>query len=465
LTEEGQSWASLRRAFAAAGYDEAAVANAVREAPSAEAVPLAVRRGRSSGVNALMRLFMLEETVQADRLPVPVESLERAGLVKCEGESVRARARLMPHEGLLLASDPTRRANDRDYVPGIQNASLTLTALTIRKQVERALDVGAGFGLQALLAARHAREVVATDINPRGLRYTELNSRLNGLSIETRAGSWFDPVDGESFDLVVANPPFVISPENRQLFRDSELGGEGVSREVTRAAVGHIREGGHATVLANWIYRETGEPWEPLREWVQDSGCDVLLLANEPITPLQYSAQWNEALRFDRATFERAVERWLDHFDRLGARGIGFGAIVLRRRPGRNWCRGLRMPVPATGQAGRHLERLFLAQDEPPPEQDGDLLQSRFRLVSGHRLRQDLVYRDQYEIGNVAMTLDDGIGLVAFLDARVLPVLFALDGRRLGEILTETGVEPEVVAPVMRRLYEDGFLELDRRVT
>ncbi len=170
------------------------------------------------------------------------------------------------------------RGRDQDYVAGLQNASLTLAALTIRKPVERALDVGTGFGLQALLAARHAREVVATDVNTRALRLADLNSRLNGAAVETRGGSWFEPVEGDSFDLIVANPPFVISPDNRQLFRDSELGGEGVSRKVTIEAAEHLNAGGHATILANWICRDAGETWEPLRDWVEGSGCDALLL-------------------------------------------------------------------------------------------------------------------------------------------------------------------------------------------
>jgi methylase of polypeptide subunit release factors len=293
--------------------------------------------------------------------------------------------------------------------------------------------------------------------------YADLNSRLNGSPVETRAGSWFEPVAGESFDLVVANPPFVISPDNRQLFRDSDLGGEGVSRNVAREAARHLREGGHATVLVNWIIRDEDEAWEPLRDWVEGSGCDVLLLANEPIAPFEYAARWNEGLRRDPAAFEAAVERWLDHFEELNARGIGFGAIVLRRRDGQNWCRGLHLAVPARGVAGRHLQRIFTAGDVPAPESDEALFALRFRLVSGHRLRQDLVFRDEYELGDVTMSLEDTIGLVAAVDARVLPVLFALEGsRQLGEVIAETGVEAAVVARTIRRLYEHGFLDVDR---
>ena len=38
--------------------------------------------------------------------------------------------------------------------------------LTVRRQVESAFDLGTGLGYQAFLAARHARRVIATNVNP-----------------------------------------------------------------------------------------------------------------------------------------------------------------------------------------------------------------------------------------------------------------------------------------------------------
>ena len=67
--------------------------------------------------------------------------------------------------------------------------------------------------------------MTAVDVNPRALRYAALNARLNGLAnVETREGSWLEPVADERFDLVVCNPPYVLSPDRDYLFRD---GGEG----------------------------------------------------------------------------------------------------------------------------------------------------------------------------------------------------------------------------------------------
>ena len=109
--------------------------------------------------------------------------------------------------------------------------------MTVRGSGERALDLCTGNGIQAILLAAHAKSVVATDVNARALAYADFNVALNGAgNVETRLGSFFEPVDGEQFDLVVANPPYVVSPESAFLFRDGGLRGDAVSEHVVRRA-------------------------------------------------------------------------------------------------------------------------------------------------------------------------------------------------------------------------------------
>jgi len=73
------------------------------------------------------------------------------------------------------------------------------------------LDMGTGSGVCAVFAARHARRVVAVDINPAAVHCAGINARLNDLEhrIEVRQGDLFAPVAGERFDLIVFNPPFL----------------------------------------------------------------------------------------------------------------------------------------------------------------------------------------------------------------------------------------------------------------
>ena len=73
------------------------------------------------------------------------------------------------------------------------------------------LDMGTGSGVCALFAARHARRVVAVDINPGAVRCATVNALLNHLEarIELHHGDLFSPVAGRRFDLILFNPPFL----------------------------------------------------------------------------------------------------------------------------------------------------------------------------------------------------------------------------------------------------------------
>src|SRR4029077_14619028 len=129
-----------------------------------------------------------------------LEALESIGFAE-RGEVYRPRARILPVGDLLVASDDSPQhggADDPpDYVAAYTLTSRVCDCLTPRVRGARALDVGTGSGVQALLAARRASHVVATDINPRALAFTEVNAALNGFTnIEVRLGTPFHSAAG-----------------------------------------------------------------------------------------------------------------------------------------------------------------------------------------------------------------------------------------------------------------------------
>lgn len=73
------------------------------------------------------------------------------------------------------------------------------------------LDMGTGSGICAVFAAKHARRVIAVDINAAAVRCAGINALLNGVEdkIEGRHGDLFQPVAGQRFDLILFNPPFL----------------------------------------------------------------------------------------------------------------------------------------------------------------------------------------------------------------------------------------------------------------
>ena len=80
---------------------------------------------------------------------------------------------------------------------------------------ERMLEIGAGLGLAAVLAARGGARVVATDVVPAAVETIRANAALNGVTIDARLGDCYAPVTGERFDLVCSNPPQMPTPPGR----------------------------------------------------------------------------------------------------------------------------------------------------------------------------------------------------------------------------------------------------------
>jgi release factor glutamine methyltransferase len=111
------------------------------------------------------------------------------------------------------------------------------------------LDLGTGSGVCALFAARHARRVVAVDINTAAVRCAGINAMLNHLEhrIELRHGDLFEPVRGERFDLVTFNPPFLHgAPRND---RDCAWRSTDVAERFAAGLCGHLKPRGAALIV------------------------------------------------------------------------------------------------------------------------------------------------------------------------------------------------------------------------
>lgn len=316
-----------------------------------ETVPGMRRTAGGSPLETLTRLFLLqapvEEAAAEKALPGLVDRLCAEGLLERSVSEVAARLDVRPYAGddrdywvvsdLTPGLDGSPNKVGADHVLGISSASTSLAQLTLRHDVTKALDLGTGCGVQALHLAGHADQVVATDVNKRALWVAGFNARLNDLpNIEVRDGSYFDPVEAETFDLIATNPPFVISPATgeRLVYRDSGLPGDRVVEDIVRQAPERLNEDGWCQVLANWVIKE-GQPWdERLAGWL-DGSCDALVVQREVLDPASYVELWlkDAGLQGSR-DYTYRYDTWLGWFEEQGIEAVGFGWINLHKRSG-----------------------------------------------------------------------------------------------------------------------------------
>lgn len=298
----------------------------------------------------LIRLFTLGDPVDTAELRAALPSLGVAGasalgLVAEEGDGVVARCDLRPYAAddasWWIASDLGELATGApltpDHVLGIGGASSTLSSWTPRPLVGAALDLGTGSGVQALHLGAHARAVTVTDLSERALAYARFNAALNEVAWEVLGGSMLDPVAGRRFDLVVSNPPFVITPRSGAVplfeYRDAGAAGDTVVADLVRSVGEHLEPGGIAQFLGNWEV-SSGTTWtDRVGSWLEGTGLDAWIVQREVQDPAEYAETWarDSGHHPGTADFNTMYAAWLDDFEAREVEAIGFGVITVHR--------------------------------------------------------------------------------------------------------------------------------------
>ncbi len=294
--------------------------------------------------------------------PVSPPSLHRAAAVDAR-----------PRDDVLIASDWGELVGaipGPDHVMPVGGATRTLAALAAYGAGERVLDVGTGCGYHAILAALCGARVTATDVSARALGYARFNAALAGAEIDFRRGSLLEPVRDsrsdladavdsvdswsaarERYDVVVSNPPFVITPEAARAdgvrtYRDGGREGDSLLAELVGELRGVLAPGGRAWMLGNWeikaSYAAPDRPFDAVPDWARgpaawiSDGLDAWVIQREDLAPLDYAEMW---LRDGGQTprdrgYEEAYAAWLEDFERRGVVGVGMGYISVRAPEG-----------------------------------------------------------------------------------------------------------------------------------
>ena len=434
------------------GYSEASVEEMLgADAYTAgrEQIPVLERRLPRTPLAAVVRACFLGVETPVGEAPAGLaQALAATGLARASRAAIVPFGRIAPVEGLLLASDAYSRGEDPpDYVATYTPTARTCALLTPRRRVRRALDVGTGGGIQALLAARHSERVVATDVNERALAFAAFNAAVNGFGhVEVRRGSLFGPVEAEAFDLITCNAPFVVSPESRFVFRDGALPADELSRSVVAGAASHLADGGFATLLVSWVSGNPDDADAHPAAWAAGTGCDAWALAFAASDALDHAAGWNDYLEDEPDRYAAALDEWAASFAKLGIGWITEGALLLHRRHG-NGHRARFDPLDedTLEDAAAQVERVFASRSRLAQQ---GLARVRVRLAP--RVR---IVREYDRTRLVATTLRqlDGLCLERSVSPRTADAVAAL-GRGAPADTT--------LRRLVRELVDLGFLEV-----
>lgn len=331
----------------------------------------------TAALAAVVRLWLLAEPQTRDTLDAALPGIGTDGLLALglvepvpgaehSGQDLlQAKADLRPYgwdsneDGsggaeLWVASDLAAHQQAgilrHDHVLGIGQASTTLVQTTVRRHVATALDLGTGCGIQSFHLLHHAEHVTATDISARALAFTRFNLMLNAEAlhldpeqledrVSLRLGSLLEPVAGEEFELVVSNPPFVITPRTlgehasgQFTYRDGGLPGDDIVSSLVAALPGVLAPGGTAQLLGNWEISAGTEWHERPKSWIGPD-ADAWFIQREQVGPEQYAETWlqDASESRDRTHYRDAYAAYLADFAARNVAGIGFGMIYLRR--------------------------------------------------------------------------------------------------------------------------------------
>ncbi|WP_371612509.1 DUF7059 domain-containing protein [Streptomyces clavifer] len=481
--------ALIAAAFTADGLLDRLGAAAYAALARSETVPaLRATRG-DTPLDTLVRLFLLQRSVPAATAAraLPLAECVEDGWVVREGDLVRASVDVRPYGGpegedWFIVSDLGCAvggaggigSHEEGVVLGIGGASTTLAGITVRRPVASALDLGTGSGIQALHAAQHATRVTATDVNPRALAFTRLTLALSGAApADLREGSLFEPVDAETYDLIVSNPPFVISPGARLTYRDGGMGGDELCQTLVRQAGDRLNEGGYAQFLANWQHVE-GEEWQDrVRSWVPH-GCDAWIVQREVQDVTQYAELWlrdSGDHRTDPAAYAERYEAWLDEFEARSTKAVGFGWIALRKSAaaaaGNPSVVAEEWPHPVEQPLGPAVEAHFMRQDYLRRHDDAALLAAHFSLAE-EVVQEQVGLPGAEDPEHVVLRQNRGMRRATKVDAVAAGFAGVCDGSlpagrildAIAQLMSEDSVLLRDRTPqAIRLLVEEGFLE------
>jgi len=289
----------------------------------------------------LIRLFLLRGALSKATIcehfgSSLVSVLIDIGIFIERGEKIASRVDVFVVDGLFLATDhrfmllPEDKLNE-DPIMYIGLDSLGLAVTAPRYVANDVLDLCTGSGVQALTASCYANSVTAVDLNPRAIRFVRFNAQLNGIeNVEAVQSDLYKELNGSKYDIILANPPFVPSPENDLKFRDGGKNGEQILARIIEEAAPHLNEDGRLHIVTDLV--DVLDYQQKLNNWWKGGACSKMVLTTADRDELLFSVPHSHypfGQTFDG--YNQELQRWVNNFRHAELNKVNFGYIIIHQ--------------------------------------------------------------------------------------------------------------------------------------
>lgn len=286
----------------------------------------------------LASLFLQAAAVPASRVRelLPAQGLQAMldlGVVTIADGECRAAVLLYPLHGLHVVSDFPREGGDDEFVfPAISQQTHEYLALLPQTPCEALLEIGTGSGAAALISAHHAAKAWATDVSRRCIHFAEFNRRLNQIdNVEIAESDVYDGLGDQTFDRIIAHPPYVPWTGDQEIYRHGGPDGEFVVRRLIEELPQRLRPGGRLYLAAMGSDTAEGPLEDRLRKMLGASAdeFDLAIVEREIMQPLEFILPWAKG---EKMSFEEAWSLHEAFREKQIARLVRY-SLVAERRP------------------------------------------------------------------------------------------------------------------------------------
>jgi SAM-dependent methyltransferase len=313
-----------------------------------------------NSLDAALQLFMVGETLltaEAQALfPAKVwEALIQTELILVESTDASrclGSVALFPVRGLYCVADRWTNIDHsvRQPFPDIVYPPMTKSVkefldYTSFEACEDFLEVCAGTAPAALLAAKNAKNVWATDITERSLAFAEFNAALNGIqNVKFGRGDLYQAVAGVKFDRIAAHPPYMPVLRPAEIFAGGGELGEHFTKRIVSELPAMLKPGGRLYCRTLGLDRIEKSFEQTVREWLGEKQAefDAAVFVIGTVTATRFALE--DALRHDAGT--DGAKEWDKLFESNGVRELLNCELVIQYNAGKRAPFTLRRVMP-----------------------------------------------------------------------------------------------------------------------